>query len=303
MKNSKLVSGILLIGIGIIFLMINLGYLNETIVWRFFELWPLTLIVIGINILFNKRVWVAAITWILFFGILIGYGMMQTDTQSGRSFTRSSSHSVLKASDTINIEKLQQTAYGNLDLRLGGANVKINGKTDGLVDVHMKHADLTQSIAYNQDKTIANIDLSTQTTTFRFGKTRSNNYQIHLNEDVLWDLDVKMGAVAAHIDFTEVPLSRFDLNLGAGDVQIIFGGNHKKTTSTIKGGAANIEIIVPADMGVKVVMTGALSQMNLEGPGWKSQGNATVTENYDKAQSTLDLNITMGVGKVTVIKK
>ncbi len=75
MKNRNVSLGILFILIGVLWILENLNILNFQ--WKFLiiglmDLWPLTLVVIGINILIKNKTVEKGI-WILFFIILLGY--------------------------------------------------------------------------------------------------------------------------------------------------------------------------------------------------------------------------------------
>lgn len=78
MNIEKLTNGIILIGIGILFLLINLGVIHFH--WSIFhvllQLWPLILIVVGINLILKNRYIVVIITWLLFFAAIITYGFV-----------------------------------------------------------------------------------------------------------------------------------------------------------------------------------------------------------------------------------
>lgn len=55
MNNRRLIGGIILIILGILFLLTNLGYIGFDVLLGIFDLWPLLLVVAGVNILFNKN--------------------------------------------------------------------------------------------------------------------------------------------------------------------------------------------------------------------------------------------------------
>lgn len=75
MKNKNVPLGVLFILLGILWFLDNLNILDFQ--WRFLitglmDLWPLILVVIGINILIKNKTVEKGI-WILFFIILLGY--------------------------------------------------------------------------------------------------------------------------------------------------------------------------------------------------------------------------------------
>lgn len=75
-NTKKLTDGIILIGIGLLFLLKNLGIIHWSIFSVLFQLWPLILVVAGINIIFKNNAIITIITWGLFFMGIFFYGSL-----------------------------------------------------------------------------------------------------------------------------------------------------------------------------------------------------------------------------------
>ena len=75
MNKTDMTPGIIFIGLGAFFLLRNLGFIDYWTMNHLIRLWPLILIVIGINTIFQKYPFVAFITWSLFFAIIILSGL------------------------------------------------------------------------------------------------------------------------------------------------------------------------------------------------------------------------------------
>ncbi|SDY22447.1 LiaI-LiaF-like domain-containing protein [Tindallia californiensis] len=73
MKNRDYTSGVILIGAGILFLLRNFGIISFRYLFQF---WPVILIITGINLIIEKQPYVAVLTWILFFIIVITLSIM-----------------------------------------------------------------------------------------------------------------------------------------------------------------------------------------------------------------------------------
>lgn len=63
---------ILLVGVGIIWLLSNLGIIQTVSIGSVLKLWPLLLIVLGIEILFSRRYpWVGAVVGLVAIGVVV----------------------------------------------------------------------------------------------------------------------------------------------------------------------------------------------------------------------------------------
>ena len=75
MKNEKLKLGIVLIVVGLFILLFRFGILDvrviNSIIGSLFALWPLILVVVGINMIFSSNKIVRTITWVSFVVLII----------------------------------------------------------------------------------------------------------------------------------------------------------------------------------------------------------------------------------------
>lgn len=290
MENNKVLGGIILIGIGLVFLLMNMDIVSGAILWNLFNLWPLILIVVGINIIFKNNRIISVITWILFFAVLIGYGIIKTEDQDKR-FSSSETN--------VHMDKLEQTEIGELRLMLGGANVEVYA-ADGssLLEGHFTGWPVKRRLAYRDGKKIASIELRNEE--IQWNRNKNNRYQIGLNKQMIWSIDADMGAINGTIDLSDVKIDDFELNVGAGNLHLIFGDQYQQTNVDIDAGATALDISIPKNIGVRLHSRGGISTTNLQGQGWIKQNKYYTSSNYEAAEKKIDLDITMGVGKVNV---
>ncbi|MGI6778951.1 MAG: LiaI-LiaF-like domain-containing protein [Acetivibrionales bacterium] len=84
MKNRNIGLGIFFIAAGAIWLLINTGYLEVSMIFDSLRvLWPLLLVVIGLNIIFGENAVANTLIWLLFIAAVIGYSVYY---QSGNTF-------------------------------------------------------------------------------------------------------------------------------------------------------------------------------------------------------------------------
>lgn len=74
MKSRNIGMGIFFIIVGAVWLLVNLGYIRGWWILNSLSvLWPLLLVVIGINIIFRGNAVINIIVWLLFAAAVIGY--------------------------------------------------------------------------------------------------------------------------------------------------------------------------------------------------------------------------------------
>lgn len=75
MREKNITVGIGLIFLGIFWMFYNMGLIRWSIWSVISYLWPLIFIVLGMNIIFKDKKIVQTITWIIFFIIIIVFGL------------------------------------------------------------------------------------------------------------------------------------------------------------------------------------------------------------------------------------
>lgn len=288
MDNKSLTKGIILIVLGLILLLGNLGYISFDILFNIFDLWPLLLVIAGINILFNKKPIINIIAWVVFFIILIVYGGIY----GGRNIR--SSHVGFNTSFTKPVE----TSHGQFALHTGAAQIDIDSGDRELLKVNGHGNKLDYSHTFRNNNELAIFNFTNKNDKSMIFNNRTSKYNFELNENIIWDLGLDLGAISGTLNFEDIPVKNVDLNIGAGNLQIILGEKHNKTNFKIDGGVSNLKIAVPRDAGIRIRLDGALNKIDLDELGLTRTEDYYISPNYEEKDTKLDFHINMGLGKV-----
>jgi len=290
MKHDKIIGGIVLIGIGLIILLANLGYLNWSIFYNIIDLWPLILIAIGVNIMFKRKTIVSVISWIVFFTIFIGYGI----------FYQGVYNNSINERDQFNIRDNPQVVTGQLNIKLGGTVLDINSTNTSLIDGIYDGSNYKSETRYTHNNSHAIVSIENISGRLRFLNRKNISSSFNLNEDVIWDIRGDVGAVKGTLDFSNLKISNLDVSMGAGDLNIIFGDKYVETKAQIDFGASNLDIYLSDRLGAKIKIKGALNNTNLKNKGWHRVDDYYITPGYEEAESKLILDINAGVANISI---
>ncbi|SET73592.1 hypothetical protein SAMN05660297_03322 [Natronincola peptidivorans] len=288
---EKLTDGILLIGIGILFLLSNLGIIHWSIWGAIINLWPLILIIIGTNILLKNKPLVVAATWILFFAILVTYGFLFQEKHEERS---------IAANEVFSVIKTEETTHGKASLNIGGTNLNITSDGRHLIHASINPSLIKSDLQFRNNKQEAVLRFDTIKSSVSHIGSSSEHYTFKLNDTMIWQVDAKVGAVSGDLDFSSLLIEKLDLSVGAGNLHLIFGDLHEKSDIKISAGASNIDILLPEDAGVKLKLNGLVSKGNVESLGWQKIDDFYYSPAYHTAESKLHFDISMGVGRLNV---
>jgi len=126
-----------------------------------------------------------------------------------------------------------------------------------------------------------------------------NEWDLHLNNDVLMNLSLDMGAGTSDLQLAGLSLTGLDVTLGAGKSTVDLTGKWARDLDvTFDTGAANITVRLPKDVGVRVEVAAGLGR--IEASGLKQDGYVYTNEAYGMSEVTLHITIQAGIGQINL---
>jgi hypothetical protein len=286
MKKKNAGFGWFLLVIGFVWLLANVGVITWSVFASLRILWPLIIIVAGINIIFRDRT-VKVITWLLLLAVVIVYGYFYEGKPDRFGDT---------AGEITTIEMEDEISRAVLDIGLGAINMGISPGAVNLIEADIGIPGVIQN--YKSEGNKAFIKFSKHNYVI-FKNYKSSKAVFSLNKDVIWDLDIKTGAVKADMDLTDLKVEKVEIKGGAGDIDLKLGGRHRETNVVIKGAAMDVTIEVPRNAGVKIDRSGLAFSIDTEN-GWEKSGMRMQTHGYDEADVKINIDVTLVAGKLKV---
>lgn len=298
MKDRNVLGGLFIIFLGIVFLLNNFGLVGWDIWTVVFDLWPLILIAVGLRIIFRKSWLVQVLSFLLIFAVplacyLIGggveWGAHRLDFRGDRG------------AYSWSFDSEEGIKEGKLDLRLGAGALTIQADSVKMLSVD---AFTFPEPVIDAENKVGRKDFKiTQNTKRFFGpfwQNGTDNWQISLGKDILWDLNIDIGASTQEIDLRGITFNKLDIDSGAGNLSVIIGNIQNDAEIDIGAGAGSITIEVPGQIGIKAEIDTGVGAKNLEGRSWTQEGNTYISSNYEEAQFKLIIDLDAGAGRVTI---
>ena len=117
------------------------------------------------------------------------------------------------------------------------------------------------------------------------------------------ELDAHLGASEATIDLRELQVTRLTLDAGASHGTVYLPSLAESSTVMIRGGASNLEIVVPEGLRARITSEGGLSSLHVDPDRFATVGNgsnAYETRAVDPGAHTLNLDLRLGASTVNV---
>ncbi len=294
MRNRSYFWPAILILTGVIALVAETGAISGGSLLRLADLWPVVLIVIGLELM-NRRVLqnprrdlATALIILLAAGGAVVYVAVRGPV--------SDSTQTMDTSDAVG--SLNQAT---LDVDAGAATMTVEGSNSLGSDLYRAH------IEYSGRKPAVSLDRSTgnlrifKNNDFAFFASRRFVLDVQLNSAVLWNISANTGASNDTLKLSAVKVGSITLNAGASRTDITLGRPTGVVPISVDGGAITLRLHRPSGSEAFVHVSGGAVTLNADGrqlhgvgeESWQSAG-------YDGAADAYHVEISGGASTVTV---
>jgi hypothetical protein len=285
----------ILILIGVVALFVNSGWISADRIYLLLNLWPLILIVVGLELIIRRSVPRAArdvasalIVLLAVVGaaayVVGGPNLSTTQTLD----THSSASGVEQAS---------------LEIDVGSANFAVtssNALEGDLYRAHIEYAGSKPNVGFDQSTGLVRISQSGGN--FPFFQSRRLVMDVKVNQNIAWSITENSGATTSKLNLTGVQVGTININTGASRSDIYLGDPSGIVPVTINGGSLNVHIHRPHGSAASVAVAGGAVNLNADGkqmhaigsvsfqsPGFSAEGDAYRVEiNGGACNVTLD---------------
>jgi len=318
---------LILIAVGAIWFLSNLGVLQAASIGMLFRLWPVILIIIGLDLLFarsNPRLG----TMIALGGVIVIVALMLLGPSLG----------LVKSLDVKEATYNEQvgpatSAQVHLDIGVATTTIKALDDSNDLFKADLRYVGDVEFKTSGDSKKIINLSQkgNTGSTDFFgwFDQPRNLHWNVGLNMNIPIALDVNSGVSDSTLDLGKLKITDLRVNGGVGSVKVslpnmddaynvVLNGGvgdlkvdmavNSAINFQIKGGVGQVIIDVPDDGAVKVDANTGVGNIDVPSSYSKVSGdNKTVgeegvwqTSNFDASKRQITIHFDGGVGNLTV---
>jgi hypothetical protein len=308
-ERPRLVVPILLIVVGALFLYSN--YRPSFAPWPIIRTyWPLILVFIGLGKMWDSTrrqqgsdpnaprsssvgSTIAILAFVLVLVVLFW---------RGRAFSRDG-HFASSLHHEVRTVERQNAKSVNASVQAGAGEVNVSGGSSHLLDADFTFGDSYSNpqVDYKVDSGVGQLTVSQDGENTHFISSH-NEWNLHFSNDVPLELKIEMGAGEGHFRLRDVPVTNFNLEMGAGRVDVDLTGDRKKDLDAdIEGGVGQVTIRLPKSIGVIVHASGGIGAVSAR--GLKHDGDEYTNDAYGKTPATIRLKVEGGVGQISLIQE
>jgi hypothetical protein len=306
-RRPSVVGPLILILVGCVFLLENAGVLPRNTWQSLWRLWPVVLVLVGLELLVGQRV-----PWITLLGlalVIFTLGIGATAYPAIRGEQQRATNAI--PGRTMDVD-LGAATQADVTVRFGAGELNI-GPMAGAPPGRL--ASMTYDGPESENlRPSYSVQGETGRLEFRLDGWRTNqgmppfmgdfdhaSMQIDLNPAVpITSLNVQGGAADAELDLRELRVNNLDVQVGAAATEIRLPQTGVSNVH-ISGGASTITIDVPDGVAARITHRGGLSTLDVDESRFPSIGNNRYqSPDFEQATNKADITLETGVTSIEI---
>ena len=294
LQGKGWVWAVISLGLGTVFLLANFNYLPEDALSLLLRMWPLILIAIGLDLIFQGRSVISRII-----GALVGLGLVVVIVW----WAIAGSPVTSRATEPIEIS-IGEARSATLDISVAAGQIEIKaGASDGnLVDGY-----ISQSIAkhlqqsYEVNAGIGNLEINSNGNTFIFPWVdgfRQLLWQLNLTSEIPLVIAINSAIGDQRLDLRGLDVDSLDLTAAIGSIEIVLPsvGEFDGRISTPIG---SVKILVSSGTLLEIKTDTGLSTIQVP-EGFTRQGDVIYSPGATSANALIQLVVEQPIGRLIV---
>lgn len=303
MKTEKLVWGLILVSLGGILLLDNLGVID--FYWRgVWHYWPVVLILSGINMVFSRNnsktgslVAIGITTVILGFLVYSGLNYEGGDrwynNDNGRPWRNH------KYNQTFAEAFPSGTKKAELNISGGMTSYKLHETTSNLFEANVDGSSVSYSLRKTSHDSIEVLNFNMKKHNGGWDMDGDNDVRLKLNTEPVWNINLKMGAGEMDFDLSPYKVQNLTFDGGAASFKAKLGEPESITTVNVKSGVSETDISIPHSVGCQIRIKSGMSSHDFDGFNKQDDGSYT-TDNFTSADKKIIINLNGGLSDFEV---
>jgi hypothetical protein len=287
--NQNYTLAIVLIAVGVLIALMNVGVLNWFTTLSFLQLWPVVLIALGVNIWTSGKYPFAVILAALVVAAVLyvsggsWFNAKATPEQINQGL-ESASRAVVHLSPSV----------GSLDLK----SKEMTNLLEGTVRTALGEK---VSKSFRISNGVAFLDLQSEPRGNRinlFNGRQDRNWDLVISNRVPLELSIDSGVGRNTLDLRNVQLEKLDLSAGVGELVVTLPerGGYKAKLET---GVGATTVIIPKSVAVHLTVERGMGAVSVTGT-FTQEGNVYTSPDYATAENRAEVMVSGGVGSISI---
>ncbi|MGB6370073.1 MAG: toast rack family protein [Atribacterota bacterium] len=333
MKVNKIIKGLTFLLIGTILLANTLEILDWSVWLNLLKLWPLLIVSLGLSLIFRGRSLSFMGPLIIFLGIIVGVGASYVGINFEGEIVREVK--TLSREIVIEVEKVPETEVAleteitpeietapeteispetevsletkeyseieraSIELNLDVGKLTLGESTPLLYECvsQYRYKEFEPFEEFSRTEKEANILIyHSPVIKRRISNNIKNDWQLKLNNKIIYDLFVKTGAIDIDCNLSDFKVEKLYIESGASNINLVLPQYNSKII--IDTGVSNINIAIPKNVGATVNIYSGIAIKDLD--DFIKRNGTYISHNYNESEFKTEIEIDCGVSNIDI---
>jgi hypothetical protein len=287
---------LLLIGLGTLWLLQNLGVLPAGMWVALAQLWPVLLILLGLDMLIGRRS-TAGTVIVLIVGALVVAGSLTWAALRASQLPAGGTSLIAETMRGARQVSVQMT------FDVGDLRVSALGPSDNLMEgqVTMGPGESVEQ-TYTVNNEAGQLNLAQKRAAlfvpFLAATNPQTRWDIHLSQNLPLSLDINTGVGEANLDLSALNVTALNLTTGVGKTSVALPASGP-LTAKVQSGIGELSLTLPPDVPTRITVKSGISSVQIPAR-FSRAGDVYATADFVPTGHYLELELTAGIGQVVV---
>jgi hypothetical protein len=298
----------ILIGLGLLFLAQNFGWISGDFwlnIWRF---WPVLLVAAGIELILGRSNWgsaIAVLVLVLAVGAIVAWSVWLGPRVFRGDGVWAGGAAGVAATERL-VEEIGNARQATITLNHGAGRLIVGAlptTSPSLLEADLAHGENTTiERQINRSNDQVQVSLRGRTVGSRIfgGDPLRDNWTLNLSPQAATDLRVTTGASDLNLNLRDLKVTRLDVNAGASSVNIVLPAAAGHTDAVIQAGMASVDVTVPEGVAARIRVRQGISGSNVDATRFPRVGEYYQSPGYETAANRVNLNVETGISSLNV---
>ena len=293
-RRVSLVGPVILIGLGVVFLLNNMGVLAWSVWEVIFRLWPILLVALGLEIILSRlSAWGSLLALVLTVVILAGaLWLLGPNIRTGQSVAGEEVRQALGEASRARVV---------IEPGIGALYIEALPESANLVEGTIRVGrGLRVKRHFAVTGQTATFILQTDGATFGpfTGWADRWSWELGLAPEVPLELEIGLGVGLADIDLTDLTVSDLKVSMGVGRTTVILP-EEGRFYAKIEGAIGETVVVIPAGMAARIRVDTGLAVSDLP-DSYRQLYEVYTSPGYESADDRVDLEVSQAIGRVAI---
>jgi hypothetical protein len=295
-RRVSLTGPVILIGLGIILLLNNLGVLKWSVWEVILRLWPVLLIAWGLEILIGRRsVWSSLLALVLIVVVLAGtLWLFGAGIGIGQASAAEEVRQALDGATLLGAEVVIAPAVGTLHIEALPESANL---VEGVIRLGSGER-ATPEFAVEGETATFTLRSEGAFIPFVGGWGDERGWDLGLNPDVPLQLEVSLGVGQSDVDLTGLTVSDLEVSMGVGQITVILP-SEGHFQAEIDGAIGQTIVVIPAGLAARIRVDTGLASSQLPDE-YQRRDDVYTLPGYNSADNRVDLEVSQAIGNITI---